>query len=140
MKKRLSAGLLAAATATSIATGVTPAAASTPDHPLPCATYPPGLTFVLTAVPARATVNKGTNIAINAVLTRGPNRVPCAGYLTALRYGFAPSKNQQAKRTNTRGVAPYIATNVQANRTYFFILYYGSIVKRSQNVGQIFVR
>jgi len=48
MKKRLSAGLLAAATATSIATGVTPAAASTPDHPLPCATYPPGLTFVLT--------------------------------------------------------------------------------------------
>jgi hypothetical protein len=140
MKKRLTAGLLAAATATSLAAGATPAGASTASSPQPCATYPPGLTFVLTAVPARATINKGTNIAINAVLTRGPNQVPCNGYLTALRYGYAPSVNQQAKRTNSRGVAPYIATHVRSNRTYFFILYYGSIVKRSRNVGQIFVR
>lgn len=135
MYKRLAAGLLAVASTLAIV-GATPAVAA--DSAQPCAVYPPGQTYYITAIPNRAVINRGTNIKLVAVVARGPRRTPCNGYLTILRYGFAPNTNAQWKRTDARGVAVFIAINIRANRTYFFRVYAG-VVRRSANVGLIIV-
>jgi hypothetical protein len=136
VKKRLAAGF-AAATMTASVFGLATAAPASA-APTPCATYPAGQTYNFTATPVTVTVKRNANVVLNAVLSRGASHAPCNGYLVGLYYTFAPSKVQQSKRTNTRGVAPFIA-GIPSSRNYFFVLYYGDLVKRSQQIGTIHV-
>jgi hypothetical protein len=136
VNKRLAAGFAAATMTASVFGVATSAPASA--APTPCATYPAGQQFNFTATPTDVTVKRNTNVVLNAVLSRGEAKTPCEGYLTALYYTFQPHGIQQSKRTNARGVAPYIA-RIRSSRNYFFVLYYGDIVKRSAQVGSIHV-
>jgi len=136
MYKRLAAGLLAVASAVAIVGAPSPAVAAT--TPQPCAPYPPGQVFSISAIPGRVTINRGTNVKLVAVVWRGASHTPCDGFLTILRYGYSPTINQQAKRTDYRGVAVFIGYRLMFNRTYFFRVYC-DVLRRSWNVGQIFV-
>ena len=143
MRKRLTAGLLACSAALAFS-GAAPALASsaTDDaHPaIPCNPYPPGKKFNVTAVPSSATIRKGANINLVAVVTRGvgSDKKPCKYHLVALRYKSRPGKTVASHRTSDRGTAAMVAGPINGTLYYYFDMIYNGATYPS-NVGIVHV-
>lgn len=138
MNKRLASALVAVASAATVMSAVPAASAATSAQP--CAPYPPGQPYSSTALPTRASVTKGANANVISVLSRGANKTPCDGYIQALRYRSRPSVNQQAKRSDYRGVTVFIVRNIRTRIEFFFVCYSTPYLKRSGNIGVLTVK
>ena len=142
MRKRISASLVAAMAA--VAMSGTPAQADTYHtaddfkQPIPCNPYPPGKKFTVTAIPSQATIKKGSNVNVVAVVTRGvgSDKKHCKYHLTILRYKSRPGSKIKTHRTGERGTAAYTADKINGTLFYYFDLLYNNTYY-SSNVGRI---